>query len=165
MKTGSIANFVLVSAVLAVVAIIGFDFGRNFPREPEIIERTDTVMVDRVDTFIKEKPVPIYHSIIDSVLVAVTDTIVRNDTLYIPLPIERKVYADSTYKAVVSGYKPNLDSLWIYKTTRYITVTNTVEQPRSKWGFGATLGPGLLVTKGGEVRAGIGATVGLQYHF
>lgn len=165
MKGRHIADLVFVAAVLSVVAIIGFDFGRNFPKEPKIIERTDTVVVSKVDTLIREVPKPVYTSIVRTEYVAVADTIVRNDTTFLPLPIEQKVYEDSTYRAVVSGYKPNLDSLWLYRTTKYVTVTNTIEKKRSKWGFNATVGPSVLVTPKGGLYGGFGATAGIGYSF
>ena len=37
----------------------------------------------------------------DTIAIAVTDTLLKIDTLY--LPREQKVYADSSYRAVVSG--------------------------------------------------------------
>ena len=160
-----IANFVLILAILSVVAIIGFDFGRSFPREPGIIERTDTVIVTRVDTLFREVLEPVYSTVIRTEYVAVTDTIVRNDTTFLPLPIEQKVYEDSTYRAVVSGYKPNLDSLWLYRTTKYVTVTNTVKGKPSKFGFGVTVGPSILITPRGSVYGGLGATLGVDYRF
>ena len=160
-----VANFVLVFAVLSVVAIVGFDFGRSFPKEPRIIERTDTVVVSKVDTLFREVPKPVYTSVVRTEYVPVTDTIVRNDTTFLPLPIEQKVYEDSTYRAVISGYKPSLDSLWLYRTTKYVTVTNTVKEKPSKWGFGVTAGPSVLITPGGSVYGGLGATIGVNYRF
>lgn len=36
------------------------------------------------------------------------------------LPREAKVYQDSTYRAVVSGYRPSLDTISIYQRTVFV---------------------------------------------
>jgi len=47
--------------------------------------------------------------------------------LLVQLPRTRKVYQDSTYRAVISGYEPNLDTISVYRKTQYIN--NTVYVP------------------------------------
>lgn len=76
------------------------------------------------------------------------------DTLYIPLynidtastdsvpvliPIERKEYRTEDYRAVVSGYKPSLDVMEVFRRTQTVTVT-----PKPKrWGIGPQVGFGM----------------------
>lgn len=165
MRDRIIANMVAFFGIIAFFAIAAFFTGRKSVKQPEIINKTDTVTVTKIDTEFVETPVPIYKEVIRTEYLAVTDTIVRNDTAFVPIPIERKVYQDSTYRAVISGYKPNLDSLWVFNTTKYITVTNTVKTKRSHLGIGATFGPSILVTPQGDVKGGIGAAVGITYQF
>lgn len=82
-----------------------------------------------------------------TVLVHATDTLWIHDTLYISLPIEQRTYADSTYTAWISGYRPKLDSILIYPQTTTITNTMTIthssRQPRFsiglQAGYGATI--------------------------
>ena len=57
----------------------------------------------------------------DSVGIEVTDS------CDVVLPIHEKVYEDSTYKAVVRGYEPELVSLDIYNTTKYYPVVEKVK--------------------------------------
>ena len=97
------------------------------------------------------------------------------DSALVDIPIERRVYEeDSLYRAVVSGPRigkagPSLDSLLVFSKTTTITVTNTVPEyipaPRKRWSFGITAGPSVLATPSGQVHAGLGATIGLQYRF
>lgn len=58
--------------------------------------------------------------------------VIRYDTITLPstkdstllpilMPIEQKIYGDSTFRAVISGYKPKLESLTIYPTKTTIT--------------------------------------------
>lgn len=165
MKGRVAADLVFIAAVLFVVGMIGFDLGQHFPKEPKVIERTDTVVVLKHDTSFIDSPVPVYVEKVRTEYLALTDTVRMNDTLFVPVPIEQKVYEDSTYRAVISGYKANLDSLWLYRTTKYVTVTNTIEKKRSKWGFNATVGPSVLITPKGGLYGGFGATVGVGYSF
>ena len=97
------------------------------------------------------------------------------DSALVDIPIERRVYEeDSLYRAVVSGPRigkagPSLDSLLVFSKTTTITVTNTVPEyiptPRRRWSFGITVGPSVLATPSGQVHAGLGATIGMQYRF
>lgn len=151
--------------IIAFFAILSFVLGRKSVKTPENTIKRDTVEVVIIDTEFVETPVPVYREIVRTEYLAVTDTIVRNDTAYIQVPIERKVYQDSTYRAVISGYKPNLDSLWVYNTTHYVTITEKVKEKASKWGFNATIGPGVVIAPSGKVSAGIGATIGFGYSF
>ena len=158
---------------ILIIALLAGDFaagilagrGRN---TPDIVEIRDTLTFH--DTLFIDRPVPVYVSQIrtDTVRLALVDsshTTLTRDSATVAVPITRKVYEDSTYRAVISGYKPNLDSLWVYNTIREITVTRTVKTPPRHWGFAITAGPSLLVTPGGSVKCGIGLTAGPTYTF
>lgn len=160
-----ITNMVAFFAIIAFFAILSFVLGRKSVKQPENVIERDTVEVVRIDTAFVETPIPIYKEVIRTEYLAVTDTVRINDTTYLPVPIERKVYEDSLYRAVISGYHPNLDSLWVFNTTHYVTVTNTVKEKRSHFGVSATFGPSVLVTPHGDVVGGLGATAGISYSF
>lgn len=157
-----LAGFLL---LLLVFAGGGFLFGRKTaPRsqESQVIVRTDTCIV--VDTLCVSTPVFRYSYIHDTVRTYFTT--LQHDTVQVNVPIERRVYAeDSVYRAVVSGWRPRLDSLTIYPTTTTVTVTNTILSKPAKWSFGITAGPSVLATPSGSVHAGLGASVGLTYRF
>lgn len=82
---------------------------------------------------------------------------VGRDTVFVPE--ERRVYEDSSYRAVVSGFRPALDSLTIYP--RRVVETRLLPAPRrSRWGIGVTAGA--AITPGGVSPA---LTVGVTYTF
>ena len=143
----------------------GFGLGRKTARnapEPQVIR--DTVSYTYYDTLTIEKPVYRYSYIHDTIRTYFQT--VCHDTVLVDVPIERKVYAeDSLYRAVVSGWHPQLDSLWIYPKTTEITITNTVRIPPPKFSLGVTAGPSLLLVPTGELKFGMGVTAGVQYRF
>ena len=165
--------------------VLGLGYGRRTARnEPEtpIISKADTS--SSVEPFEVEGPKIKDSTVIHHVYVKVKidqrdsafmTTLNGSDSVRVEMPIERKIYQeDSLYRAVVSGPRigkagPSLDSLMIFAKTTTITVTNTVPEyipaPRRRWSFGITAGPSVLATPGGQVHAGIGATIGLQYRF
>ena len=158
-------SFVKLFLLLVLGLGLGFLFGRRAAKngsESTIIR--DTVSYTIVDTLTVEKPVPVYSYIHDTVRTYFTT--IEHDTVLVDVPIERKVYAeDSLYRAVVSGWRPSLDSLTIYPKETIITITNTVKTPPKKWTFGATTGLSVLSTPKGQVHAGLGVTAGLTYNF
>ena len=151
--------------IAAVAFLLGLGYGRRTARiEPEttIIERVDSVTVH--DTITRYKPVFVASHIHDTVRTYFTT--VRHDTVEAVVPIEVRVYAeDSLYRAVVSGWRPSLDSLVLFPKTTTITIREKVKTPPPKLSLGVTAGPSALVTPQGKIHAGLGATVGLQYRF
>lgn len=159
---------ILLIAGLVAFFVLGFFLGKGKKAEPEIIEQRDTVVYH--DTLFQDKPVPVYVTQIriDTVKLALIDTSVTTiirDSAKVKIPITRKVYRDSTYRAVISGYEPQLDSIWIYNTVKEINIVRTIKIPPKRWSLGITAGPSVIVNRHGQVDAGLGATVGLQYNF
>lgn len=120
----------------------------------------DTVVVVRVDTVRVDSPVPVYKYIRtwDTVTICheLRDTV--KELIY--LPREVMVYKDSTYRAVVSGVQPRLDSIEIYRPTVTSTVTKYVEvKKKTRWGLGVQAGAGF---DGKKVQPYVG--VGVQYN-
>ena len=106
-----------------------------------------------------ESDVPVIDTVIqiDTVRDTVPKTVLVRfdhwDTLYIPLlidsgivdsvpfaiPIEKKEYRTENYHAVISGYKPELELIEIFKKTQTITLkTNS-----KRWGLGVQVGYGV----------------------
>lgn len=126
-------------ALLAAAFCGGLYVGRNRPVQPPIIQ-IDTLY--RVDTIRAVTPVYVRERVVDTLLVQVRDTLVRRDTTFVRLPRTARTYADSTYRAVVSGYLPALDSIEVYQRTQ--TITRTITQPDSRrWALGLQAGLGL----------------------
>lgn len=119
----------------------------------------DTLIV--TDTLLVERPVPVVSEKIRTEFVAVHDTLRVRDTLYMAVPIEAKVYADSTYRAQVSGWQPSLDWIEVYQRTQ--TITQYIDRPAPRWSFGVTAGPGVVWD--GGFHCGLGIVAGISYRF
>ena len=166
-------DFIKTLLGLLLIAGVGFalglGYGRRTARKPiRLSVVNDTVQVTKHDTIWREKPVSVASSVIRHDTVRFTT--LERDTVFVDVPIERRVYhEDSLYHAVVSGFRPSLDTLMIFPKTTTITITNTVPEyipaPRRRWSFGITAGPSVLATPQGRVHAGLGVSVGLTYNF
>lgn len=129
-----------------------FIWGRKSIKIPEPIEKITIIR----DTITRVKPV-----YIASAPVIRYDTLRLRDTIAVPVPIERRVYADSNYRAVVSGWHPSLDSISVYPATKIVTRwRERVEKERSRWGLGIQAGAGLSAN--GVAVPYVG--VGVQYN-
>lgn len=101
----------------------------------------DTVTVIRHDTIKVDSPVPVYKYIRTSDTVTICHELRDTIKELIYLPREYMVYKDSTYRAVVSGVQPRLDSIEIYRPTITNTVTKYVTK-KTRWGVGPQIGVG-----------------------
>lgn len=146
--------FLLAAAVAAYALWVIGHLRHDTP--PETVVKTDTVVVVHYDTITAYKPVPFNVYVVDTMWVPVT--VHEHDTVWAQLPREAKVYQDSSYRAVVSGYRPSLDTISIYQRTMTVTKVERVTIPAPRWSWG--------------VQAGVGATkdglgpyigVGIQY--
>lgn len=80
------------------------------------------------------------------------------DSISIDLPITQKRYGDSTYTAWVSGYRPALDSIYVYPRHETVTITNTIRQKPRHWGLGVSAGYGYAPGKGMVPWVGVGVS-------
>lgn len=160
-KTLAIIGIVLLAISGAVLGWWLRGLTQPKPVEPVIQKDTlylrDTVEVDRPIP----QPYPVYlHS--DTVRLVTT----QHDTVEVMVPMEQKHYSDSLYDAYVSGFKPSLDSLRIYQTTKVVTITEIVKVPEKKrWGIGVQAGMGVqygTIHKQMDVGPYIG--VGISYN-
>ena len=155
-KTLAIIGIIL----LFVLGAIGGWWLRGLRTQPvEPIVQIDTLVLH--DTLRVEKPIPRYVRVIDTMLVPVVDTICMRDSVFIPIPREEKIYQDSTYSAVVSGYRPSLDTIAVFQTTKFITITK--EKPTKRWNIGPQVGIGFVGNKENALRFGYYAGIGVQY--
>lgn len=143
--------------ILAVVLFVGAFFAGRWtkPRDVSYVKLRDTVIVR--DTVTERIPEP------QIVEVVRTDTCwlaTEADTVRVPVavPIERRVYATSDYRAVVEGYRPSLVSMELYRQTQVVTTTAS-PRPR-RWGIGIQAGYG-LAPRTGRFEPYIG--IGVQY--
>lgn len=160
-KTLAIIGIVLLAISGAVLGWWLRGLTQPKPVEPVIQKDTlylrDTVEVDRP----VPQPYPVYLPS-DTVRLVTT----QHDTVEVMVPMEQKHYSDSLYDAYVSGFKPSLDSLRIYQTTKVVTITEIVKVPEKKrWGIGVQAGAGIqygTIHKQMDVGPYIG--VGISYN-
>lgn len=140
---------------LYVVIIILFSlcfYQWKYPKieiiETEIIKK-DTVIL--VDTLFIEKPV--YRT----KYITKVDTVYVNDTIPIALPVETKIYEDSTYAAQISGIKADLDWIKVYpkQTTIYEEKVIQIAQKQPLFEFKPSVGIGYgIINKKPDIWVG-----------
>ena len=159
----ALKKILLAALVAALLLLSGFIFGRRsaHARMPAVTVRTDTLRIR--DTVLVDRPVPVEVRTVDTMLVAVTDTVTVNDTVYFPLPRETRVYGNSTYRAQVSGFRPSLDWFEVYPQTTVVTKTISAGS-RKRWGLGLQAGYGAYAA-GGQVRLAPYLGVGVSWLF
>lgn len=165
MSQETIRHWLILLAMLLVYLGIGFLVGYKCGRKPpQTIEKIKVDTLARIDTIVREKPIPmlVYKDRWDTVEVQT----IQHDTILAEIPIERKVYAeDSLYYASVSGFRPSLDTLIVFPKTTTITIDRTKYVQPPKWSFGITAGPSALITPSGKIYGGAGIAAGLTYRF
>lgn len=146
--------------------ILGYIAGRctaHFTHDhPEISVKTDSLIFR--DTVREIFPMVVDVTIAeDDIEVPVSDIVIHSDSLVV-LPMEVKTYEGEGYRAIVSGYRPSLDSIYIYPETRLINTTQTISVPsRKRWGIGVQAGYGAHV-HGGRIYAAPYVGVGISYN-
>lgn len=128
--------------------------------DAETISVTDTLTVR--DTIIEKQPVYVTNTRVDTMLVAVTDTVSVNDTVYVRIDREQKHYEGKDYEAWVSGYRPALDSIYVFPETKYITEEIIPTSKPKRWGIGVQVGYGMSLPDGRPVFAPY-VGVGISY--
>ena len=169
--------FIIIVVVLISQAACLLVGRRLRTSDPEIIRDTTTLTLVVHDTIevVKWKE----RVRVDTLLLAVvkdslttdTDTTIYNkenvaDSALVAVPISQVTCEGENYTAVIEGFRPRLVSIDIIQQTQYIETTKTI--PPKKWSFGLTLGAsaGVFYTpKGIQPGAGLGATLGVTYHF
>lgn len=157
----------IVAALIAVLlcaasGVIGFRMGKK----GIIVERdTVTSVITVRDTVTQYKPQYITKEVVRNELVYLKDTVRVHDSLYVSLPVEKKVYEDSNYRAVVTGIYPELESISVYPETKIITNTITVteKQKPKKFGVGVQVGYGVTYCDR-KIYPGPYVGVGISYN-
>lgn len=87
---------------------------------------------------------------------AESDTVRLSDTVRVAVPIATRVFADSLFRAEISGYSVELKSMEVYPRTVIRTVTAPAGK-RKRWGIGVQAGGG-MTPAGFRPYVGIGVT-------
>ena len=135
---------IIIFAVGALIGLLcGFFVGKGMYDKPleSKIER-DTVTLhdtvpdiapvpkDSVRTKWKTRWLPAKHDTIDNPIEVINWL---HDTVAVEVPITSKHYGGKNYDAYVSGFEPNLDSIFVYNETQIITERVTISKPPNKW--------------------------------
>lgn len=146
--------------ITAVLCIISYENGAS-----TAVVTADTIEVVKWDTIVQTKPIAVESKVVELRSYRVkllgridgssNDSVYNADSVVVELPIEQKVYGDSTYKAWVSGFDARLDSIKLYQPTKYITITT--KQKTSRWNVVIQGGVG-ITPKGIQPYIGVGVS-------
>lgn len=131
-------KYIILLAILVLGMVIGWLCRGCFHADKTPIVQRDTLV--RVDTIREDNPILIKESVIDTMLVVLRDTIRLRDTLFLSLPLEKKIYGNSEYYAEVSGYRPNLDYIEVFPKTRVVTERIVEKRKMNSLSAGVELG-------------------------
>ena len=98
---------------------------------------------------------------VDSIVNDVVANDMPPDSALVIVPITQKTYETDEYKAWVSGYEPELDSINIYRRTETVTNTLYLDKKRRRWGGMVGIGAGM--THKGEVTPMVGVMIGYKF--
>ena len=93
----------------------------------------------------------------------VNDVVANNmppDSARVIVPFTQKTYETADYKAWVSGYEPELDSINIYRRTETVTNTLYLDKKRRRWG--GMVGVGAGISHKGTVTPIVGVMIGYK---
>lgn len=168
---------IIFCTLLALLALSVFVNVRLLPQRntppKEVV--TDTARITLIDTVPYYKPVPkdsfVVKYITERLPIAndttqdhIADISNMVDSVEVQLPIEQKRYADSTYTAYVSGYKPRLDSIFIYPRQEVLTITK--REKIKRWSIGIHAGYGAALKGEPQLSPYIGIGVSCNlFHF
>lgn len=147
----------LLAALLGLLAgvIIGYECeGFRPPAEPTVLTRirNDTIVIR--DTVVKPVPVRTRPEVRFDTVELLT---IERDTVTVTVPMEQKVYSGDGYRAVISGYRPGLDTILIDRKQ----ITRTVTRAPPRWSVGLQGGIG-VTPKGIQPYVGVGATYNIR---
>ena len=158
-------DFLMDLAIVVVVLVIALPFAikTTQPKE-DVVAKCDTIYV--YDTIRIVEPQIVKEEVVryievrlpnaDSGLPNELPNELPNDSANVIIPITERTYEDSTYKAIVRGYNPELVSLEMYnKTVYYPVIVNKTVNPKvvvsagiyggfgvkgADWGLGISVG-------------------------
>lgn len=153
--------YILVFLVGAAAGMLLSRFCHKTSPETEKIVQTDTLTIR--DTIVERQPVFVAIEKVDTMLIAIRDTVTVHDTSYAVVDREQKHYRGDDYDAWVSGYSPRLDSIRVFPETKYITKETISAESRKRWGLGIQAGIGGTIHNG-RIMAVPYIGVGISYN-
>jgi hypothetical protein len=156
---------ILLAFVFAGLFVIWADwrYGRVTTPQTVVKVERDTLIV--YDTITAYKPVPFNVYVVDTLYIPVAVP-GQHDTVWAALPWEEKEYRDTSYRAIVSGFRPSLEEIEVYQRTQTVTVKETVQLPAPRWSWGIQTGVGYSPSGGFTPYLGVGIQYRLgELHF
>lgn len=125
--------------IIFIIVLICLKCCHSNREKKEPIQITDTITITQIDTITIIKPKTVYKYI-DRII---KDTLYNTDSVLVPVdvPIEVKVYQDTNYKVIISGYKAELDSIYIFNKNQIQTI-NKITYKTKKWNISPSIGVG-----------------------
>lgn len=149
----------VICLVVLTAAITAVTCCRGCAEDGEV--RTDT------DTLYIRDTVRVPHPVVKVERTVRRDTVWlakagERDTVYVDsvrvvVPITQRTYKDSTYTAWVSGYRPRLDSIEVYRNEVRTVVTRQAPAKTARWGVGVSAGVA-VTPRGAQPYVGVGVT-------
>lgn len=125
-----------------------------------VAEKPDTNMLGTV----ADEPYADVQGTVAAGLDALVNDVVANnmppDSARVIVPFTQKTYETDDYKAWVSGYEPELDSINIYRRTETVTNTMYLDKKRRRWG--GMVGVGAGISHKGTVTPMVGVMIGYK---
>lgn len=124
--------------VIVLGIVIGWLCRGCFHAGKTPIVQRDTIVYR--DTIRESYPLEISKEVVRTEYVVVRDTLRIKDTLYLSLPMERRVYGNDDFYAEVTGYKPSLDYIEVFPKTKIITERIVEKRKMNSLSAGIELG-------------------------
>lgn len=152
-------HLIILAAVAILCLLCGFFVAKGMYDRPldESVSRDTVILHDTVPDIAPEPKDSVRTRWVTRWLPMKPDTVSRNgeifpefpqisanfsatDTVAVQVPITSKHYSGKNYDAYVSGFDVNLDSIYVYNETQYITETITKSKPPNKWSLSVNAG-------------------------
>lgn len=124
--------------VIVLGMVIGWLCRGCFHADKTPIVQKDTIVYR--DTIRESYPLEINKEVVRKEYVIVRDTVRIKDTLYLSLPMERRVYGSDDFYAEVTGYNPSLDYIEVFPKTRVVTERIVEKRKMNSLSAGIELG-------------------------
>lgn len=152
-------HLIILAAAAILCLLCGFFVAKGMYDRPldESVSRDTVILHDTVADIAPEPKDSVRTRWVTRWLPMKPDTVSRNgeifpefpqisanfsatDTVAVQVPITSKHYSGKNYDAYVSGFDVNLDSIYVYNETQYITETITKSKPPNKWSLSVNAG-------------------------
>lgn len=152
-------HLIILAAAAILCLLCGFFVAKGMYDRPldESVSRDTVILHDTVPDIAPEPKDSVRTRWVTRWLPIKPDTVSRNgeifpafpqisanfsatDTVAVQVPITSKHYSGKNYDAYVSGFDVNLDSIYVYNETQYITETITKSKPPNKWSLSVNAG-------------------------